>query len=205
MSPQKSRDLSVILVQIQPSGGVLGSGKTEQGGGPLRGGLLLMNRFTAEITDPAVPYRITMTVGAQNEALACESFQMAKQQNGPSVTTTSTRMPVVDSYLIRIREELKPPLLMYVNFESESATAFSLPTLKQAQRVRLTGRGPKRNLTTSEVAKVYRDVLQHGTRDEKRAPIDAVAKRLQYSRGHISRLLTQARREGKAGVGEPRR
>jgi len=125
---RRCRPLAAIGVTIQAGPeGRIGRGFSEDGGGELRGGLVLMNHFTAEITDPAVPYLLTMTIRALEGVLACESLTIIRWGEGPAVTSTSVRRPIVDSYLIRVRQELErhaqagAPLLLKLVSEISAA------------------------------------------------------------------------------------
>jgi hypothetical protein len=54
-----------------------------------------------------------------------------------------------------------------------------------------------------KVAQIYRAALASDDEFEREAPTAAVAKRLNYSRGHASRLVSAARKQGL--LGEARR
>jgi hypothetical protein len=190
-------------------GHIVGRGYPEDGGGPLRGGLSLMNRFTVDIEDPAVPYDIEMTVFALDEMLACEYIGMTRREGGPVVTSTSIRLLTVDSYLIRARQELERhvregvPLLLKLSFDNPAMIAYEEPGSAEVTAFR---EGQRRNgrLTSLEVAEAYREALRSDDPDKSRRPTEAAAAALGYSRGHISRMLTQARREGLPGLGPMR-
>jgi hypothetical protein len=69
-----------------------------------------------------------------------------------------------------------------------------LRAFEAAQRTR-------RTLTTQQVAEVCREALGSRDPDVRRQPTEAAAARLGYSGGHVSRMLTRARREGLPGLG----
>ena len=196
----------MIKVRIQSCD--IGSGRPEQGGGQLRGGLVLMNRFTAGITDPAVPYDLTMTVCAHDGVLACESFTVTRRERGPVVTTTGTRTPVIDSYLLRARQELERAydgvLLFHPGPVTATTVSFDPPSPAQVDAFEHAQRNRPGTLTTAQVAAAYRTALRSGDPGISRRPTAAAAGRLGYSRGHISRMLSQARREGLPGLGGTR-
>jgi hypothetical protein len=168
-----------------------------------------MNRFTAEITDPAVPYLLTMTVRALDGVLACESLTIARRGEGPAVTSTSARLPIVDSYLIRVRQELEhhvragAPMLLKLMSETPAARSYEPPDDSEVTAFRHGQRG-REPLTTLQVAEAYREALRSDDPDKCRRPTEAAAEALGYSRGHISRMLTQARRDGLPGLGPMR-
>jgi hypothetical protein len=207
VSPRSSRETSAITVEIRADG--IGSGLPEQGGGPLRGGLTLTNRFQAGITDPAVPYNLAMTVGAHNGALACESFTITKRPGSPTVTSTEIRRVTVDAYLSRIRQELAVYLgggLIVQNWQQKGRT-ISFEGFPSPERLAALEDGQRRwrtSLTTADVAAKYREALRSEDPEASRRPTEWVAEQFGYSRGHISRMLTQARREGEPGIGELR-
>lgn len=210
MSPRPPRrDLSLIQVDIDPNDpdtGGLGSGRTSEGGGPLQGGLHLQNRFRVVVQDPAVPYIIKMTLRARDGRLACEEIALRESgAEGPAVTGAGLRSVVIDSYLIRVREELGGVggALLIAKRETEGGTtAISGPVsqgewrdFEEAQA--LTEQRGK--ITAETVADLYRDALASPDPSLNRRPTQAVADRLGISRGHASKLLTQARRDGLLG------
>lgn len=190
-------------------GHIVGRGWPEDGGGPLRGGLVLMNRFTVDIDDPAVPYDVEMTVCALDEMLACEYIGMTRREDGPAVTSTSVRLLAVDSYLIRARQELEryvrsgALLLLKVVSQTPAATGYEPPDDAEVTTFR-EGQRRRERLTTIQVAEAYQEALRSDDPAKNRRPTEAAAEALGYSRGHISRMLTQARRDGMRGLGPMR-
>ena len=207
MSPRTARDAATITVDIPTQD--VGSGRPEDGGGPLRGGLHLQNRLTVIITDPAVPYDITLTVAAQDGWLVCESATISKRPAGPAVTPMAVRSMTLSLYVQRIREELGEHFgAGYVTspvMDSGRWRSFDFPVLPQEwDALDFAQRRREAQLTTELVAQYYREALASPDPGVNRRPTAAVAERLHASRGHISRLLTQARNEGLPGLG-PRR
>jgi hypothetical protein len=218
VSPRTTRDPAAIKVDIDPHGAqpdgekVLGSGTPEQGGGPLRGGLTLMNRFTAVIEDPDVSYAITVTVGAHDGWLAIESVTIAQRPGGQVITGMALRSIVPSIYLERIREELERylggGLIMKpagrtdrtVSYEfpltADDLESFDLGQLRRAARAA--------RVTTEAAADAYREALASPDPHLNKRPTAAAAEKLGVSRGYISTLLTQGRREGLPGLGAPR-
>lgn len=210
VSPRSARDHAAISVDIHP--GNLGSGLPEQGGGQLAGGLILMNRFRADIEDPAVPYLITLVVAARAGWLACESVTITEKPEGPSVTAMALRSMTLSLYIQRVREELGEYdggfLITKEASRTESTVSFQPPTEAEWDALDFAQRRRSAQLTTELVAACYREALASPDPNQNGRPTAAVAERLNASRGHISRLLTQARREGLPGLGpsrEPRR
>lgn len=190
----------------------MGSGRADQGGGPLRGGLTLMNRFSAVISDPEVPYDITMTVGARDGWLVCEAVTVSGAPDGPPVSGASMRSLALSLYMQRIREELGQALggglIQREAGRTEHTVTWDLPVdaadwdaLDFAQMRRAVH---ATKITTQMAADAYLAALASPDPEQNRRPTAAAAEKLGASRGHISRLLTQARREGLPGLGPSR-
>lgn len=214
--PRITRDLAAIEVVIDPHGAgvpVLGSGKPEQGGGLLRGDLTLANRFTAGITDPDVPFGITMTVGAQDGWLAIEAISVSQRDGGPAVSGMSLRSVVPSLYLQRVREELQDYMgaggllrketqaaehirSWDIPLTPEDAEGFGLAQMRRAVRAS--------TITPAMAADAYRAALASPDPEQNRRPTAAAADLLGVSRGYISTLLTEARRMGIDGLGPQR-
>lgn len=183
------RDLRPIRVTVHQTN--LGSGTPEEGGGELGGGLVLLNRVTVDVSDPVVPdHRITITVAASEGRIVCESLTVSRVGTGPIVTATVMRKVPVDAYLLRAREELV------------TGTTY----ISRGQAASCRGVGPEEigdrrgGVPLSRVAALYRDALADPSPRTHRAPTAAVAGWLDISRGHASRLVSQARREGLLGA-----
>lgn len=210
VSPRTARDSAAINVDIHP--GYIGRGLPEEGGGKLRGGLVLTNRFTVEVEDPAVPYDLHLTVGARDGWLACEVVTVKARAGGPAVTSLSIRHVALGVYVQRIREELQlymgALLLMVETERTENVVHFEPPmhpeewdTFNLAQ-VRRAARAA--TLTPEMAAEAYREALASPDPEQNKRPTAAAAEKLGVSRGHISRLVSQARREGSPGLGPSR-
>lgn len=209
MSRRPRRDLSSIEVHIDPNDpktGGLGSGRQEDGGGPLHGGLTLMNRFRAEIRDPAIPYSVAMTLRARGGRLACEEISLQEvDPESPPITGVGLRAITIDSYVSRVREvlgEVGGGLLIAKQETGPRVTKASGPVApeKWEEFEAAQERSEQREkITTQLVADHYREAMASGDPTVNRRPTQAVADRLGVSRGHVSRLLTQARRQGVLG------
>lgn len=170
-----------------------------QGGGPVWGGLQLLHRFTAEIDDPELPFRLTMTVGARDRRLVVEQVTIAQRDGGQAVTSAGLRLVRVDAYLAAVRQNLGTYggafLLAQVRDRTESAVSWGLPSKEALERFEDGQRG---SLTHQELlalaAHHYQEALASSDPKEFRKPTEAVAKRLHCTRGHASRLLSEARR-----------
>jgi hypothetical protein len=211
VSPRTARDLAAINVVIHP--GNLGSGKPEQGGGPLRGGLTLMNRFKVDIGDPGLPYDIHLTVGARDGWLACEAVTIGARPGGPAVTSLAVRYVALGVYVQRIREELQlhlgALLVVKETGRTESTVSYSPPMSSEdwdtfdVAQLRRAARAAA--LTPEMAAKAYREALASPDPRQNKRPTAAAAEKLGVSRGHVSRLVTQARHEGSPGLGPMRK
>jgi len=167
-----------------------------------------MNRFQADITDPAVPYLITLTVAARAGWLACESVTMAERPGGPAVTAMALRSMTLSLYIQRVREDLGEYaggfLITKEVARTEDTVIFEAASESEWDALDFAQRRRSAQLTTELVAACYREALASPDPAQNRRPTAAVAERLNASRGHISRLLTQARREGLPGLGPSR-
>lgn len=213
VSPRVARDVAAISVTIDPHGAgqpVIGSGEAGEGGGPLRGALTLMNRFKALIADPEVEYEICVTVAARDGWLAVESITVAELPDGPAVNGATLRLLALSLYMQRIREELErwPGLLMKETRRTEHAVTWQLAASpdewKSFDMAQLRKAARAATVTTEIAAEAYREALGSPDPAQNKRPTAAAAEKLGVSRGHVSRLLTQARREGLPGLGASR-
>jgi len=210
MSPRLTRDADAVQVVIHP-GGRLGRGTEAEGGGPLRGGLTLMNRFRAVISDPEVPCEITLTVGARDGWLACESVTLAAKDGGPAVTGAALRGITLALYMQRVRQELGEAggggIINKLVDRTETVVVYEPPDLQELDgldfaQIRRAVKAAK--ITPEMVASAYREAQASPDPGKNRRPTAAAAERLGISRGHASRLLTEARRKGLPGLGPTR-
>ena len=187
-------------VPVSFEGTTLGTGTPEEGGGPLDGGLWLPNRFSATVDDPAMPYLVTLTLGAHDRRLATESITLTMRAGGAPITATSLRAVKVDAYVALVRAELsklRGGFRVMQRVQGEGQTAWSgvaeheWPRFEASQSRR---RRPEDTLP--EVAAAYREALAHHDSYIAAAPTQYVADQLHYSRGHAARLVVKARRAG---------
>ena len=171
-----------------------------------------MNRFAAAIADPDVPYEITMTVAARDGWLACESVTVAGRPDGPAVGAASLRSLALSLYMQRIREELAEyrggGLILKETGRTDRTVSYDLPVIAEdwdtfdfAQMRRAVH---STKITAEMAAGAYLEALASPDPEKNRRPTAAAAEKLGASRGHISRLLTQARRDGIEGLGPQR-
>lgn len=176
--------MSAVKVTIRPFD--LGSGRSEDGGGPLQGGLHLMNRFTADVRDPSLPYLVTMTIRARDGWLTPESIIISEQPNGPTISAGRLRAVTIDGYVSRIRQELEAlgggPIIGRNRQHVHTVSAVRRSTGK---------------VTAQQAADAYRDALVNPA--TMRRATAAVGDTLGISRGYASRLLSEARKEGLLG------
>ncbi|HMH92222.1 MAG TPA: hypothetical protein VK586_14195, partial [Streptosporangiaceae bacterium] len=143
-------------------------------------------------------------------ALACESVTISEKPGGPPVTSLTLRSALISLYLQRIRDTLGShhggDLVVRETYRDDSAGRinyagpmpdewrdFDIAQVRKATR-----------LTPELAAAAYREALASADPDVRQAPTAATAKKLGASRGHVSRLLTQARRDGIEGLGPGR-
>lgn len=215
--PRITRDVAAIGVDIDPHGAqapgqkVMGRGTSEEGGGLLRGGLRLMNRFTASIDDPEVPFDIVVTVAAIDGWLAAEAVTVSKRPDGPAVTAADMRMVALSLYMQRVRQELQKHLggglLWKESGRGDGYAAYDLPVasapeLNELAQMRRAVRQAK--VTPQVAAEAYVAALASPDPEQNQRPVAAAAEKLGVSRGHVSRLISEARQQGIEGLGPGR-
>lgn len=172
----------------------------ENGGGYLAGGMLLASRFEVDVADPAVPYDVRMTVFAHRGHLSCEQLVVCYRDGGPTVTGTGVRQAVIDTYLARVREELGSAdgalLLFRPSVDEQGRRVYGVTQDVEQWDTFEAGQRRERPAELREVADLYRAALSSADPNENRAPVATVARRLRVHRGHASRLVSRARKEG---------
>ena len=164
----------------------------------MEGGITLVRRFEAEVDDLALPYLLNLTVGVHRRRLAIEGALILQRRGGSPVTSAGLRLVVLDAYLGAVRKELGALsgafLLATVKERTPRSVSWSPPSVEEWLRFEDEQRRslPRRE-TLHMVAEAYQEALADPDPEVFRKPTAAVAKRLHYSRGHISRLLTEAR------------
>lgn len=204
MPRRTQRDLSAVSVSdIHPLSGdeaVLPS--QGPGGGPLDGGLVLGQGFYAQIIDPAIGVQVKIGVVAHERRLACSEVHV----EGLPVTGTVLRSLPLDAYVALAREALGP--LSYIT----PAPVVTQVGDRQMMQWRGSSRGERAKLAQAqdghhrgpdrlpEVVAAYRQAMAEGAHD----PTATAARRLHYSRGHVSKLLSKARKPERALLGPAR-
>lgn len=211
--PRITRDVAAIGVDIKDPHGaqpVIARSTPREGGGLLRGGLKLMNRFTAVIRDPEVPFEVAITVAAIDGWLAPEAVTISRRQDGPPVSAESVRAVALSLYMSRVRDELRHNLggglLMKESGRTESTVSHELPLapadwngfaeMRRAVR--------QARITPEIAAAAYIEALESLDPEQNRRPTAAAAEKLGVSRGYISGLLSHARQKGIEGLGPGR-
>lgn len=202
---RRGRDLSQVKL-VFPDTFVPGPG-----GGGLGGGLDLRRAFTVVIDDPECPYRLAMTVDAREHQLVCVGLELASGEDGPPVTSTMIRVLSVESYLRLVRKKLRSAagafLIGKVSVLDSGDMAFDFPPTPGEWKGLESAHRQRRHTADllPIVAEAYRKALGDYDPDEDGGPTAAVARRLGYSRGHVSRLVTEARKQGLLGPAHPGR
>jgi hypothetical protein len=189
---------SAVTLTISSPGG---TGTPECGGGPLHGGLVLLGRLEVDVDDPSLTCEVHLSVIAWDGWLACESVLVTARPDAAPVTGTTLRAARLASYLDQLRSELEQTrggaLVVRVTRRAPGVVAYGLADELSQWRALETGQRQRPGLLTPAiVAACYRDVMAGDDEKLKRRATAEVARRLSASRGHISRVLTAARRQG---------
>lgn len=205
MTPRRRpvSDVNVEVLATREVGSPVDAEK--EGGGPLDGGLLLLQRFTADVDDRSLDCLVTLTIRAYRRRLAVESVIVRPRDPGaPPVTGTVLRALTLDAYVQEARRVIEETpglfLLASVSNTSEHAVTWNLPS---EEDLRSFETGQRRRRSTQEllpqVADVYRAALADRDPRVRAAPTEEVGLRLHFSRGHAARLVTAARKAGLLG------
>jgi hypothetical protein len=156
---------------------------------------------TAEIVDPACG-KIELAIGVADGDAFCQQVLVTRHTLADGRVT-----PPITGTLLR-----SLPIATYVELALDQVSEFHAwerpDDSGQPQRVQ-TARPegfhePGQRRTKSELLPVvvaeYRRALSDPNPLVRRQPTEAVAERLNYARGHISRLLTEARQRGMLGA-----
>jgi len=186
--PRSKRNWFAVNVRVNP---------LEGGGGPLDGGYELSSRMEAQVDDPALGYLVTLVVNAHEGRVVCESVTVHQRDNGPPVTGSSLRAVVVDGYVQLVIGA--PAVVMKPIERTEESVTYRL--LSGEELADVAGRGARRTAdeTLPAVVQVYRQALMDADPRVRSSPTATVARRLNYSRGHAARLVSQARTRGLLG------
>lgn len=187
----------------------MGTGSEAEGGGLLSGGLVLMQRFGVTVDDPGFDYLVHLTVTACEGRLVPELVSVRTRPGVPSVNSTTLRRVKLDAYMALVRQHLiagQGRFLVMHKRECTGSTTYS-PVAPDAWHG--FDDEPKQRRAPSDVlpavAAVYREALRSADPLVASKPTAYVASRLDYSRGHAARLVSQARRAGLLGNAYPGR
>ena len=118
------------------------------------------------------------------------------------------RAVTVRSYLAEIRRHLASSAggLVILRLAEQFADSFALEPLSEEDAAALEARHRRPQAETlPRVAAAYRRALASDEEGEREAPTQFVADQLGYSRGHASRLVSDARKQGLLGPTSPGR
>lgn len=172
---------------------------------------MLDQRFWADLDDPGLDFFVTIGIVARAGRLVAEEVTVKQRGDGPPVTSAALRRLPLESYLARVRSHVLRVDLWLISRRSEQSPGPGRVGLVRASpasredRNRFDSAQRQRHEkaeTLPLVARAYEDAKADPDPLVSSAPIAAVARKLSYSRGHASRLLTEAR---KAGLLEPAR
>lgn len=120
----------------------------------------------------------------------CELFQVAAIPGGPKVSPTTLREIPLAAVLERMLTDLGFPYRL-VDGEQISVPT---PTVVEERASR-----QPRSTVLPQVVEAYRDAIARGSN----SPTADVARQLNYARGYVSRLLSDARKAGMLGAARP--
>ena len=161
---------------VKINGGDVGSGAPDQGGGPIGAGLMLMNRFTAEVDDPSEPFRWSLTFAAKAGRLVCESVSVDARPGGEPITRVGLREVPFGAIVSRVRQELtsQPSFLIgRVRSQNGGAVRWSLASTPELAKHKGGSRQRVTEERLEEVAWIYRAADAEG-----RHPTEAVMNEL---------------------------
>jgi hypothetical protein len=156
------------------------------------------SRFTAVARLVEPPVHVSLWAVADNDGYGHVrvwrlEIENAEAMSAGSITTSRLRELLVDQLVKRAVKELEVP---WTARPEHGEDAFEIPGDSEATvRVGLPPAGERRALpdvSVDEAATIYNDAVHAGNR----APTLAVARELDYSRSHASRLIREARRRG---------
>ncbi|MEU8252208.1 hypothetical protein [Nonomuraea sp. NPDC048916] len=139
--------------------------------------------YTSEVHDISSPYRLTLKIEVRDGAPECRQFVITADADAPPITGVVLR---------------SIPLATYVETTLEKITNRRGDALEELRAERGRRRQPKSDVLP-RVVEAYRLALADPDPVVRKAPTQAVADRLHYQRGHVSRLLSEARRLGMLG------
>jgi hypothetical protein len=159
----------------------------------IAGGIFLpWQRYVSKVDDPEFPYEVVAVVEIEDGQPHCRELRLRAVDGGPPITGSALRSIPLASYLERTLE------LQWLPYRKQAGTdCVELATSRDVKEGRRTRR-PKDEVLP-KVIEEYRRALADPDPAVRRAPTQAVADRLHYERGHVSRLLSEARKLGLLG------
>ena len=200
--PPKPRRISVEVEEALP-------GAAHQ---RLEGGWSLESPFRARVTDSAVPVSIVLDVEAAGGRLVARAVRVERRKPSGVVDGSTLRALPIEQYLshalnaaTRFNPAVGIPLVRpEVDRTDTTVTTSLMGTRRQIEQLAegQARRRPGREAMERVVA-AYKEALADPRTHHR--PTAAVAEKLHFSHGHVSRLLTQARKEQLLGRARPGR
>ncbi|GGF11333.1 hypothetical protein [Subtercola lobariae] len=147
----------------------------------------------AKVTTKFKGYDLEVIVRIEDRQPVCDLLSIKASRGGPSVTATTLREIPVASI---IEQTLAGVFGYPFRFDGDERVEVATQSLVNERA----SREPRRVLMPRVVA-AYREALANEATRSK--PIVAVAQRLNYQPGYISRLVSEARKEGLLGAASP--
>jgi hypothetical protein len=194
MTPRRAaRDLTNVTVSTFGESG----GEVE-----LAAGIFLPHRqYVAEVHDPGLPYQLVAKVEIKNGQPECRELILRAPEGGPAITGLALRSITLASYLERSLDAQFPK---YRKTEpDEQGINAQLVSDREVTSERRRRQSIEELLP--KVVAEYHRALGDEDPSVRHAPTQAVADRLHYQRGHVSRLLSEARKRGMLGKARPGR
>jgi len=186
-----------------------------RGAGAVGGGLALFGPLQCRLDDPGSPFLLIATVGSHQSSLAFLSLELERRDSAsPAVTSQTIRDLPLAGYLALARAELLATgrnlgTVKEVYAEQGARdganadgpwTHYRITPAKLSDLERARSLAPFRAAKAEllpKVASEYQAIMS----DEAQAPLrrratQEIANRLGYTRGHVSRLLSEARHAG---------
>lgn len=185
-------------------------------GGPFQrveGGWVLERPFRVHVQDSAVPSLIiVLDIEASGGRLLARSVYIERRKAPGRVDGTALRQLPIEQYLSHaLKAAMGPPtagglpLVRPVVMQTATSVTTRLTgTVENFESLNAgqTRRRPGREAMERVVA-AYKEALADP--DTSRSPTETARKKTGYTHGHVSRLLTQARKEGLLGPARPGR
>lgn len=178
----------------------------------LEGGWVLERPFRASVRDSALPLDVVVDVEAVDGRLVASAMQLQRRRGAGSIDGTTLRAMPVEQYLAHVLREAMdfnpatgiPLVRPLVEATSSSVTTRLVGRTEDVERL-LRGQGRRRagREALEAVVAAYKAALADPKTHHR--PTAAAAERLGYSHGHVSRVLTEARKAGLLGPARPGR